>query len=86
MQRNIRRKVKNYMQIKTTLRKIYAHRLLDDLVLMYPFYSIYMATKGLTVLQISSLFVLWSVVDLVTNVPTGVFADKYSRKKLLALG
>lgn len=74
------------MKIQSTLNKIYVYKFLDDLVLMYPFYSVYMAAKGLSVLQISSLLVMWSAVDLLTNIPTGVFADKYSRKKLLALG
>lgn len=74
------------MKIKTTLNKIYTYKFLDDLILMYPFYSVYMTAKGLSVFQISSLFVLWSLVSLLTNIPTGVFADKYSRKKLLALG
>jgi len=74
------------VHIDGTLRKIYAYRALDDFVLMYPFYSVYMAAKGLSIFQISTLFILWSVVDLMTNIPTGVLADKFSRKKLLALG
>ena len=73
-------------KLTATLRKIYAFRALDDFILIYPFYSIYMAAHGLSVFQISTLFILWSVVDLLTNVPTGVLADKYSRKNLLGIG
>lgn len=69
-----------------TLRKMYAYRALDDFVLFYPFYSVYMATRSLTIFQIATLFMLWSFVDLVANVPAGVLADKYSHKNLLALG
>jgi MFS family permease len=72
--------------LKTTLRKIYAFCFLDDFILMYPFYSIFMAEKGLSVFQISTLFIAWSLTDIIANVPLGVLADKYSRKLLLAIG
>lgn len=45
-----------------------------------------MAGNGLDALQISSLLILWSVTDLVINIPTGVLADRYSRKTLLSIG
>lgn len=73
-------------RLDTTLRKIYAYRALDDFVLMYPFYGVYMAAKGMSIFQISTLFILWSITSLVTNIPSGVLADKFSRKKLLATG
>ena len=72
--------------IQATLRKIYLFCALDDFVLLYPFYTIFMAAKGLSLFQISSLLIIWSAVDLLVNVPAGVLADKYSRKNLLALG
>ncbi len=72
--------------LKTTLRKIYLFCFLDDFVLIYPFYSIYMAGKGLSIFEISTLLILWSVTDILTNVPMGVLADKYSRKLLLGIG
>ncbi|HEX3081933.1 MAG TPA: MFS transporter [Candidatus Saccharimonadia bacterium] len=74
------------MAVQSTIRRIYWYRALDDFVLMYPYYSVFMASKGLSVFQISTLLVLWSAVDLVTNVPTGVLADKYSRKTLIGIG
>ncbi len=74
------------MNLKSTLNKIYTYRALDDFILMYPFYAIYMASKGLSVFQISTLFILWSVTDMIFNVPTGVLADKYSRKNILGIG
>ncbi|HEX7259800.1 MAG TPA: MFS transporter, partial [Candidatus Saccharimonadia bacterium] len=72
--------------LKTTLRKIYLFCFLDDFVLLYPFYSIYMAGKGLSLFQISTLLILWSLTDLIANIPLGVLADKYSRKNMLAIG
>jgi MFS family permease len=36
--------------------------------------------------QISSLFVLWSVTGFVLEIPSGVWADRFSRRRLLMLG
>jgi len=72
--------------IKRTIRKIYAYQAVKDFILLYPLYVILFASHGLSTFQISTLFILWSLTDLVTNVPMGVLADKFSRKHLLALG
>jgi MFS family permease len=44
------------------------------------------ADAGLSTAQISSLFVLWSVVSFVVEVPSGAWADTWSRRRLYALG
>jgi len=72
--------------LKTTLRKLYTYHALDDFVLLYPLYNVFMADHGLSIGQISSLLILWSLTDLATNIPAGVLADKYSRKTLLGVG
>jgi len=41
------------------------------------------ADTGLSGAQISSLFIIWSVVGFALEVPSGAWADTYSRKKLL---
>jgi len=43
------------------------------------------ARHGLSAAQISRLFVVWSVVGFVLEVPTGALADRFSRRHLLAL-
>jgi MFS family permease len=43
------------------------------------------ARHGLSAAQISLLFVVWSVVGFVLEVPTGALADRFSRRHLLAL-
>jgi len=55
-------------------------------VLFYPVYALLFADAGLSTAQISSLFVLWSVVSFVVEVPSGVWADIWSRRRLYALG
>lgn len=56
---------------------------LDDLILIYPLYAVLFRDRGLDALQISSLFVIWSAVGLVTDVPSGALADRTSRRALL---
>ncbi|GAA1624878.1 MFS transporter [Actinoplanes couchii] len=59
---------------------------LQGSVLLYPVYALLFADAGLTTGEISSLFVIWSVVTFVCEVPSGALADVWSRKRLYALG
>jgi len=43
------------------------------------------ADTGLSGAEISSLFVIWSVTSVVLEVPSGVWADAFSRRRLLVL-
>lgn len=44
------------------------------------------ADHGLSAAQISTLFVIWSTTAFVLEVPSGAWADMYSRRRLLVLG
>ncbi|KXX57702.1 MFS transporter [Rhodococcus sp. LB1] len=55
-----------------------------DLIPLYGLYDLLFADHGLSVGQISSLFVIWSVVSFVAEVPSGAWADTVSRRGLLA--
>jgi MFS family permease len=55
-------------------------------VLLYPVYTLLFGDTGLSVWQISSLFVIWSVSSLVLEVPSGAWADATSRRRLLIIG
>jgi MFS family permease len=65
---------------------LYAYAFLDDLVVLYPVYVLLFAHTGLSVAQISSLFIIWSVTGFVLEVPAGVCADAVSRRLMLAVG
>jgi hypothetical protein len=54
-------------------------------VLLYPVYALLFADAGLSTGQISSLFVIWSVVGFTLEIPSGALADAYSRRRLVAL-
>ncbi|WP_341721523.1 MFS transporter [Thermobifida halotolerans] len=52
--------------------------------MLYPVYALLFADSGLSEAQISSLFALWSVTSFTLEVPSGVLADRVSRRLLLA--
>jgi len=54
-------------------------------VLLYPVYALLFADAGLSTGQISSLFVIWSLVGFTLEIPSGVWADAYSRRRLVAI-
>ena len=58
---------------------------LEDFVLLYPVYAVLFADHGLSAAQISSLFVIWSVSSLAVEVPSGLWADVFSRRRLLVV-
>ncbi|MBM7080648.1 MFS transporter [Micromonospora humida] len=64
---------------------LYGYLFLSDLVLLYPVYVLLFSDTGLTVGQISALFVIWSVTAIVLEVPSGAWADAVSRRLLLCL-
>ena len=55
-------------------------------MLLYPVYTLLFSDTGMSVSQISSLFVIWSVSSLVLEVPSGAWADATSRRRLLVIG
>ncbi|GAB3962516.1 hypothetical protein GCM10027615_00710 [Plantactinospora veratri] len=63
----------------------YLYAFLDDFVLLYPVYALLFTDTGLSVAQISSLFVVWSLTGILLEVPSGVWADAVSRRLLLAV-
>ncbi|WP_150251488.1 MFS transporter [Nocardiopsis deserti] len=65
-------------------RPLYAYAALGEFVLLYPLYALLFDETGLTVAQISSLFVLWSLSSVVVSVPAGAWADVVPRRYLLA--
>lgn len=65
--------------------KIYLYKFFDDLVFIYPLYAVMFADSGLNAFQISLLLIVWSSTTLLLEIPSGVLADKFSRKYILLL-
>lgn len=56
-----------------------------DLVPLYGVYALLFADRGLSVGQVSSLFVIWSLTSFVFEVPSGAWADTIDRRLLLVV-
>lgn len=65
---------------------VYCYKFFDDLVFIYPLYAVMFSERGLSALEISILFSVWSTVTFLLEIPSGAIADKYSRKHILFFG
>lgn len=63
--------------------KIYSYKFFDDFVLIYAFYAVMFSDFNVAPEKIGILLGVWSVVAFLLEVPSGVIADKYSRKHIL---
>jgi MFS family permease len=72
--------------VRRLARRFYALRALDEGVLLFPVYALLFADAGLSPGEISSLFVIWSIVSFGLEIPSGAWADTFSRRWLLAIG
>jgi MFS family permease len=58
---------------------------LSELVPYYPLYALLFLDTGMSEAQVSFLFALWSITAFLTEVPAGALADRWSRRKVLAV-
>ncbi len=58
---------------------------LKDLILIYPVYTLFFEAAGLPLHKISLLLALWSFPVVLLEVPSGVLADRWSRKSMILL-
>lgn len=61
----------------------YVNGYLREVVLIFPVYAIMMGQHGISAIELSTLFIVWAGSAMVFEVPSGVLADRYSRKWLL---
>ncbi|WP_304455054.1 MFS transporter [Nocardiopsis sp. YSL2] len=65
-------------------RPVYAYAAFEEFILLYPLYALLFHDTGLSVTQISSLFVIWALSGVLVAVPAGAWADVVPRRHLLA--
>lgn len=63
-----------------------AHNFFKEFVLLYPVYMLLFESKGLSFLEISLLLVIWSASVILLEIPSGMLADRWSRKTMLVAG
>ena len=62
----------------------YAFKFFDSFILIFPLYAVMFVDAGLSPIQISIVLLVWSVTTFVLQVPTGVLADRWPRRYVLA--
>ncbi len=62
-----------------------AWQFLQEFIPFYAVYALFFADHGLSDAQISLLFIVWSVVAIGSEIPSGAWADTVPRRRLLAL-
>ena len=72
--------------MRSFLIRLYGHCFVDELMLIYPFYAVMFVDYGLSPMEISTLLAAWCATTLVLEVPSGVLADRHSRKAIMVFG
>jgi len=72
--------------MRSFLAKLYCHCFLDELMLIYPFYALMFVDHGMSPMQLSILIAVWCAVTIALEVPSGVLADRHSRKGIMVAG
>ena len=67
-------------------RRLLSIALVDELGPLYALYTLWFLDNGISAGQISTVFVIWAVVVLVLEIPSGALADLVDRRRLLAAG
>ena len=68
------------------LNRIYAYVFFRDLILIYALAVVLFTDNGMQPWQVGLLLTVWSATALLFEIPSGVLADKFYRKKILIVG
>jgi MFS family permease len=66
------------------LARLYAFKFFDSFILIVPLYAVMLVDAGLSPVQISVALIAWSATAFVLQIPSGVIADRGSRRHILA--
>ncbi len=61
----------------------YANSGVREIIPIYPLYAIMMGEHGVSPIELATLFSIWAAVPILTEVPSGALADRFSRKWLI---
>ncbi len=73
-------------ELRRDLRTFYLFRLLATSYLFIPIFMLFQADRGLTFFDRLALGGIYSAVIVIVEVPTGVFADRFGRRRSMLLG
>lgn len=64
---------------------LYIYKFIGQCLPIYAFYTILFAKRGMSVTDIAVLLALWSAFTIAFEVPSGVLADRWNRRNMLAI-
>jgi len=67
------------------VKALYIYKFISQCLPIYAFYTILFIERGKSVTDIAVLIALWSVFTIVFEIPSGVLADRWNRRNMLAL-
>ena len=71
--------------IAFNVRALYIYKFISQCLPIYAFYMILFIERGKSVADIALLIVLWSVFAIVFEIPSGILADRWNRRNMLAI-
>lgn len=66
------------------LARVYAFNFFDRFILIFPLYTVMFVDAGLKPVEVTVCLTAWSLTSFVLQVPSGVVADRWSRRHILA--
>src|SRR5712692_9070433 len=73
--------------LEANVRRCYVYRFLVNMQLWLPIWVLYLQEeRGLTLAQITALDAPFWLINVLAQVPTGAFADRYGRKRAMLAG
>ena len=74
------------MKMRTfNVKLLYIYKLSSQCLPIYAFYTILFIERGMSVNDVALLIALWSVFTIVFEVPSGILADRWNRRNMLAI-
>lgn len=73
------------MRASVFIKLFYVFEFFFDLIFIYAVEKLFFLSRGISLSQIGLLLFFWSAMTLVFEVPTGILADHWSRRKMLIL-
>ncbi|MBW7460157.1 MFS transporter, partial [Paenibacillus sepulcri] len=73
------------MDYTTNLRMLYAFRFFSSLIPAYVIERLYWEERGMTIQMVVYTEIIYALTIVLLEIPTGVMADKWGRKRMLVL-
>lgn len=67
------------------LASVYGFKFFDAFILIYPLYAVMFVDSGMSAGEVGAALAVWSVTAFLVEIPAGVWADRWSRRGILAI-